>query len=159
MEIGPDETSPELATRMSELGAELIVDTLLQFDRGEISPVPQESAKASYAPILKKEDGRIDWARTSQQIYNRMRGFTSWPGAYSTFRNQTCNLWSRPENNAAAGCKFAPGEIISSTKDLFVVCGEGTCLRLEFVQMEGRKRISAREFANGARLTAGERFV
>jgi methionyl-tRNA formyltransferase len=159
IEIGPDETSPELAGRMSELGAELIVDTLLQFDRGEISPAPQDSAKASYAPILKKEDGRIDWARTSQQIYNRMRGFTPWPGAYSTFRNQTCNLWGRPEDNAAAGSKFTTGQIIASTKDLFVICGEGTCLRLEFVQMEGRKRISAPEFANGARLTADERFV
>ena len=76
-DIGPDETSPELYARMSELGASLIVDSLLKFDRGEISPQPQESASASYAPILKKEDGRIDWSRPAQQIYNRCLLYTS----------------------------------------------------------------------------------
>jgi len=96
LDIGPDETSPELAARMSEIGAGLIADSLLQLDRGEISPRPQEQEKASYAPILKKEDGRIEWSRTAQQIYNRMRGFAPWPGTYTTFRGQTCHLWARP---------------------------------------------------------------
>lgn len=159
MEIGPEETSPELAARMSEIGAGLIVDSLLKFDRGEISPVPQDSEKASHAPILKKEDGRIEWTRTAQQIYNRMRGFTPWPGTFSTFREQTCHLWGRPEIGGTTGDRITPGEVIASTKELYVVCGEETCLRLESVQVEGRKRISAREFANGARLTAGDRFV
>jgi len=158
LEIGPDETSPELAARMSEIGASLIVDSLLRLDRGEISPVAQDPGKASYAPILKKEDGRIDWTRTASQIYNRMRGFAPWPGAYTTFRGQTCHLWGRPERVAAAEGHVAPGEIAPSTKDVHVMCGEGTYLRLEFVQLEGRKRISAREFANGARLIAPEHF-
>src|ERR1700737_2489660 len=74
LEIGPDETSPELAARMSEIGAGLIVDSLVRFDRGEIVPRPQDREKATYAPILKKEEGRIDWALTASQIYNRMRG-------------------------------------------------------------------------------------
>jgi methionyl-tRNA formyltransferase len=159
LEIGPDETSPELAARMSEIGAGLIVDSLLRLDRGEISPQPQDNGKASYAPILKKEDGRIDWTRTAPQIYNRMRGFAPWPGAYTTFRGQTCHVWGRPESSAAAEGHIAPGEIVSSMKDVYVVCGEKTCLRLESVQLEGRKRISAREFANGARITHGEGFV
>src|SRR5258708_15447922 len=85
LEIGPDETSPELAARMSEIGASLIVDSLLRLDRAEISPRPQDRDKATYAPILKKEDGRIDWTGTASQIYNRMRGFSPWPGAYTTF--------------------------------------------------------------------------
>jgi methionyl-tRNA formyltransferase len=157
--IGPDETSPELATRMSELGADLIVDSLMKLDREEISPQPQDEAKASYAPILKKEDGRIDWTRSSQQIYNRMRGFVPWPGAYTTFRGQSCHIWGRPEHGAIAGGHTAPGEIIASTKDVYAVCGEGTWLRLEFVQLEGRKRVSAWEFANGARLNPTERFI
>jgi methionyl-tRNA formyltransferase len=159
LEIGPDETSPELAARMSEIGAGLIVDSLLRLDRGEISPQPQDNGKASYAPILKKEDGRIDWTRTAPQIYNRMRGFAPWPGAYTTFRGLTCHVWGRPESSAAAEERITPGEIVSSTKDVHVVCGEKTCLRLESVQLEGRKRISAREFANGARITHGEGFV
>ena len=159
LEIGPDETSPELAARMSEIGAGLIVDSLLRLDRGEISPQPQDNGKASYAPILKKEDGRIDWTRTAPQIYNRMRGFAPWPGAYTTFRGQTCHIWGRPESSAAAEGRVTPGEIVSSTKDVYVACGEKTCLRLESVQLEGRKRISAREFASGARFAPAERFV
>ena len=158
LEIGPDEASPELAARMSEIGAGLIVDSLLRLDRGEISPQPQDNGKASYAPILKKEDGRIDWTRTAPQIYNRMRGFAPWPGAYTTFRAQTCHIWGRPESSAAAEGHVTPGEIVPSTKDVHVVCGEKTCLRLESVQLEGRKRISAREFANGARFTPTESF-
>jgi methionyl-tRNA formyltransferase len=159
LKIGADETSPELAARMSEIGAGLIVDSLLRLDRGEISPLPQEREKASYAPILKKEDGRIDWTLTAQQIYNRMRGFAPWPGAYTTFRGQTCHVWGRPEKIAGTEGGVASGGIVSSTKDVHVVCGEGTYLRLESVQLEGRKRISAREFANGARFGTSESFV
>ena len=157
IEIGPDETAPELATRMSEIGTGLVVDSLLKFDRGEISPFPQDAQKASYAAMLKKENGRIDWTQTEQQIYNRMRGFAPWPGTYSTFREKPCHLWGFPKSGVSVG--GAPGEIISSTGELHVVCGEGTCLRLDGVQIEGRKRISSREFANGARLTSGERFI
>ena len=159
LEIGPDETSPELAARMSEIGAGLIVDSLLRLDRGEISPQPQDNGQASYAPILKKENGRIEWTRTAPQIYNRMRGFAPWPGAYTTFRGQTCHVWGRPGSSAAAEGRVTPGEIVSSTKDVYVACGEKTCLRLESVQLEGRKRISAREFASGARFAPAERFV
>jgi methionyl-tRNA formyltransferase len=159
LQIGPDETSPELAAQMSEIGPGLIVDSLLRLDRGEISPLPQDNEKASYAPLLKKEDGKIEWTRTAQQIYNRMRGFAPWPGAYTTFRGQTCHLWGRPGRGVAADGRITAGEIVPSTKDVYVVCGEGTCLRLESVQLEGRKRISAQEFANGARLAPADRFI
>jgi len=158
VEIGSDETAPELAARMSTIGAELIVQSLLGFDRGEISPAPQDEKGATYAPILKKEDGRIDWGQLSQQVYNRMRGFFPWPGSYSTFRGQTCHLWGRPETIGASVAHIAPGEIVPSPKEIYVVCGEGTRLRLESIQIEGRKKISAREFANGARLAPGVRF-
>jgi methionyl-tRNA formyltransferase len=156
MEIGPDETSPELSVRMREAAAEMIVDSLLKFDRGEIAPAPQNSAAVSYAPILKKEDGRIDWSHSARDIYNRMRGFTPWPGAFTTFRGQTCHLWGRPTD---AGSEIPqPGQISSLGKELLVGCGEGTQLRIEFVQLEGRKRVTALEFANGARLAPGESF-
>ncbi|MBZ5645408.1 MAG: methionyl-tRNA formyltransferase [Acidobacteriia bacterium] len=158
IEIGADETSPELSARMREAGAELIVDTLLKFDRGEIAPAAQDSANVSYAPILKKEDGRIDWGRTAREIYNRMRGFAPWPGAFTAFRGQICHVWGRPGDGAGGGGGIAAGEIVFSGKEMQVGCGGGTRLRVEFVQVEGRKRISAQEFANGARLAAGERF-
>jgi methionyl-tRNA formyltransferase len=159
VEIGLEETAPELAARMSAIGAELIADSLLRFDRGEISPAPQEEKNASYAPILKKVDGRIDWKLSAQQIYNRMRGFAPWPGSYSTFRGQTCHLWGRPEMRGAGGAHIAPGEILPPAKEIYIACGEGTSLRLESIQVEGRKKISAREFANGARIGLAERFV
>ena len=156
--IGPDETAPELAARMSAIGAELIAESLLRFDRGEISPLAQGAANVSYAPILKKEDGRIDWSRPAQQIHNRMRGFIPWPGSYSTFRGQTCHLWGRPESGISTQVNAAPGAIVTIAKDICVVCGEGTWVRLESIQMEGRKKLTAREFANGARLAPGDRF-
>ena len=159
VEIGPDETTPELAARMSARGAELIVESLARFDRGEISPAPQNGRNATYAPILKKEDGRIDWSRPAQQIYNRMRGFAPWPGAYTTFRGQTCHLWGRPESSGAAGAEATTGQIISDAKEIHVVCGEATRLRVESVQVEGRKKLTAREFANGARMAPGDRFA
>jgi methionyl-tRNA formyltransferase len=159
LEIGPDETAPELYARMSEAGADLIVDSLLKFGRAEIVPTPQDSEKATYAPILKKEDGRIDWSRTARQIYNRMRGFAPWPGAYTTFRGQTCQIWGHPEQAVAAGRRIEPGEIVSLAKEIYVECGERTYLRLDSVQLEGRKRISAQEFANGARLVPADRFI
>lgn len=159
VEIGPDETSPELAARMSTAGAELIADTLPRFDRKEISPAPQEGENATYAPILKKENGRIDWNLSAQQIYNRMRGFTPWPGSYATFRGQTCHLWGRPETNGEVRTPITPGEIVPASKEIYIECGEGTRLRLESIQIEGRKKISAREFANGVRIGLAERFL
>jgi methionyl-tRNA formyltransferase len=160
--IGPEETSPELAARLSTIGADLIVETLLQFDRGEIAPAPQDENGVSYAPILKKEVGRIDWQKPAQQIYNRMRGFAPWPGSYSTFRGQTCHLWGRPDTIGAAelsSAKKISGEIVAAGKEIYVVCAEGTFLRLESIRMEGRKKTTAHEFANGARIKPDDQFV
>jgi methionyl-tRNA formyltransferase len=157
--IGPDETTPELYTRMSEAGAGLIVDSLLKFASGEIAPIAQDSSKATYAPILKKEDGRIDWSRAAQQIYNRMRGFTPWPGAFSTFRGQTCRIWGRPGETVRDERVAEPGLIVGAATETLIHCGDGTCLRLEFIQIEGRKKITAREFAIGARIVPNDRFV
>jgi methionyl-tRNA formyltransferase len=159
IEIGPDETAPELAARMSVAGADLIADSLVQFDRGEILPAAQDGRLASLAPILKKQDGRIDWERTAQEIYNRMRGFTPWPGSYTTFRGQTCHVWGRPEKGEVPANNSAVGKIAVSKGDVHVLCGAGTRLRLESLQLEGRKKTSAREFANGAHVAPDDHFV
>ncbi len=162
--IGPKETAPELAARMSEAGAPLIEETLRRLAAGTIIPRQQNHAEATLAPLLKKEDGRIDWNRTAHEIYNRMRGFAPWPGAYTSFRGQTCHLWGEPVSNelipdqSHGGRGAAPGTLFSEGNALLVFCGSSTVLRLQTVKLEGRKQVSASEFAIGARLKAGERF-
>ncbi|PYT78198.1 MAG: hypothetical protein DMG40_21250 [Acidobacteria bacterium] len=170
MDIGPAETAPELAVRMSEAGAPLMEETLRGLAAGTIVARPQNHAEASIAPILNKEDGRIDWNRSAQQIYNRMRGFAPWPGAYTTFRGQTCHLWGEPVSEAESlppevpagqsptAAHVAPGTLFKAKGNWFVSCGNATVLRLQSVKLEGRKQVSASEFANGARLKPGEAF-
>src|SRR5438105_4715987 len=159
IEIGGDETAPELAKRMAEMGAPLVMESLAKLDRGEIVPVPQDASQASYAPILTKEHGRIDWGQTAGELYNRIRGLAPWPGAFTTFRGRLCHIWGKP----VAGARYVasapePGSVIFSGGAIEIVCGRGTRLQLEAVQVEGRKRISAREFMSGARLASGERL-
>ena len=157
IEIGPDETAPELAGRMAEAGAPLMTESLYKLERGEIQPIAQDSPQATYAPLLKKEDGRVDWSQPAQQIYNRIRGLAPWPGAFTTFRGQLCHIWGRPVS-AISASKAIPGSLFTSGGSLEVVCGHDTSLVLEAVQIEGRRRVSAREFINGTRLRPGERF-
>src|ERR1700731_2040307 len=155
--IAPEETAPELAASMAEAGAPLMHDTLRRIAAGNLVPRPQNTAEATYAPLLKKEDGRIDWNRPAQEIYNRMRGFDPWPGAYSSFRGQTCHLWAEPFS-LPTFTGSPPGTIVREDTQVLIACGHATLLRLLSVKLEGRKQISAVEFANGARLTERERF-
>jgi methionyl-tRNA formyltransferase len=158
-EIGVEETAPELTARLGEAAAPLIVETLRKLDRGEIAPTPQENPEASLAPPLKKEDGRIDWSLDAHKIYNRIRGLQPWPGAFTTFRGKNCQIWGKPlKPVAAAG---GPGVILPTQEDgLLVICGGATAsaLRVEHVQLEGRNRVTDREFMRGARISPGERF-
>jgi methionyl-tRNA formyltransferase len=161
IEIGARETAPELAARMAGLGAPLMAETLRGLVAGKIPPKPQNHSEASYAPMLKKEDGRIDWKRPATEIYNRMRGFAPWPGAYTSFRGQSCQVWGEPvskEGSAPLASSAAPGTLLGEKDELFVWCGNATVLRVLLVQMEGRKPVKAADFANGARLKSGERF-
>ena len=102
LEIGPDETSPELAARLAEAGAPLVTETLRRLESRAIRAVAQNNAEATFAPPLKKEDGRIDWSLTAQKIYCRMRGFQPWPGAFTQFRGQKCAVWGKPVRNIVA---------------------------------------------------------
>jgi methionyl-tRNA formyltransferase len=158
-EIGilPGEKAPELATRMSEAGAALMIETLRGLPDGAVTPKKQNDALATYAPLLKKEDGRIDWSRKAREIFNRMRGFYPWPGAYTTFRGKTCHLWGEPlaqEHTAAE-----PGTLFVEQGELRVVCGDTTVLRVLTVKLEGRDQVTAQQFLNGARLAKEERFA
>jgi methionyl-tRNA formyltransferase len=147
-EIGPDETAVELGERLARMGAALLVETLAHLDR--IMPVKQDPEGAIYAPMLKKEDGQIDWRQPARTIHNRVRGFQPWPGAYTCFRGQQLHIW---KSHVAGAGEGKPGALL--TRPLRAVCGEGT-LQLIEVQLEGRKRIAAESFANGQRITADE---
>ena len=155
--IGPDETAPQLSARLGRAGAPLIHRTLRLVEAGEIIAEPQDNSQATFAPPLKKEDGRIDWRLPVAQIYNRIRGLQPWPGTFTLFRGRNCQIEGRPTGADGKSSAGAPGTIHAERSGIFVDCGEGSLL-VEFVQVEGRKRVTAREFANGARLNPGDRF-
>lgn len=156
-DIGPDETAPELYASLAEAGAPLLAESLKKLDRGEIQPQPQDNSQASLAPPLHKEDGRIDWFLPAPKIYNRTRGLQPWPGAFTTFRGALCRIWGKPLKPVAAG--GTPGIILPTQEEgLLVICGSATVLRVDQIQIEGRNRMTAREFINGARIAPGERF-
>jgi methionyl-tRNA formyltransferase len=156
IEIGADETAPELAARMAEAGAPLIVESLARLERGELQPQAQDVSLATHARPLKKEDGLVDWSLDSLKIYNRIRGLQPWPGTYTKFRGQKCAVWGKPLTERIS--TSAPGSIEAGGGDISVACGARTSLRLQFLQLEGRKRVTAPEFANGARLVRTDRF-
>jgi methionyl-tRNA formyltransferase len=155
--ISPRETAPELAARLADAGGPLMIRTLRGLADGSLAPQPQDAINVSYAPLLKREDGRIAWARSATEIYNRMRAFTPWPGSYTTFRGKVCHLWCEPAESAGSG--GLPGTIVATpNNDVLIHCGSGSLLRLERVKLEGRNEVSAAEFARGAHLAGEERF-
>ena len=154
--IGPEETAPELSVRLAEAGATILVQTLSHLELGEAKPVPQDSARATFAPILKKEDGRIDWHSPAQQIHALIRGLQPWPGAHTSFRGQSLHIWrARPAGHVTFSPDFipAPGAVVQEQQGVFAIGGDGMALELLEVQLEGRKRMAADVFANGHRLT------
>lgn len=152
-EIGPEENAVELGRRLAALGAELLVRTLDGLAAGQIAGQKQDDSQATYAPLLKKEDGAIDWSLPATEIHNRVRGLQPWPGAYTIFRMQKLHLW-RTRTLQSAGQGGTAGSVIG-VRPLVVQCGAGSLELLE-VQMEGRKRVPAPDFANGQRLVENE---
>ncbi len=154
--IGPAETAVELGPRLAALGAALLVETLAGLESGTITPRPQDSALATYAPQLEKEEGAADWTLPAPEIYNRARGYQPWPGCYTRFRDRTMHiLRCQPSDEALIG---PPGAVASRRKRLFVACGHATTLELLEVQLEGRRRASASDFLNGQRIGDDERL-
>jgi methionyl-tRNA formyltransferase len=150
-EIGSEENAVELGSRLAAMGAELLVETLEGLLEGRIVPQKQDDSQATLAPLLKKEDGAIDWTGAAQAIHNRVRGLQPWPGAQTSFRGAPLHLWKTRMAGDVLRAQKPAGQVVS-VKPLVVACGEGSLELLE-VQLEGRKRISAADFANGQRLT------
>jgi methionyl-tRNA formyltransferase len=152
--IAPQDTAETLAPRMAIIGADLMVETLSGLAGAAIQPRPQDHARATLAPILKREDGRIDFHLTAQEILNRLRGFQPWPGAYTSFRGKNLHLWVA----RAVERTLVEGEIAVDAGRLIVGCGAGSALQLLEVQMEGKKRMPADDFVHGYRPQPGEHF-
>jgi methionyl-tRNA formyltransferase len=152
--IAQDDTAETLAPRMATIGADLMVETLRGLESGRIHAQPQDHVRATLAPILKKEDGRIDFRLGAQEILHRLRGFQPWPGAYTSFRRKNLHIWAA----RVAEPRLAESAIAVDAGRLMVGCGDGSALELLEVQIEGKKRMPAADFIHGYRPTPGEKL-
>jgi methionyl-tRNA formyltransferase len=152
--IAPDDTAETLAPRLASSGAGLVIETLRRLQAGSIQPRPQNSSQASLAPILKKEDGIVDFSRSATEIFNRIRGFQPWPGAHTKFRGKSLQIIkARPATGV-----LPPAELRVQSDQLLVGCGHDTSLELFEVQLEGKKRTAAADLVRGYRPHPGEKL-
>ena len=154
------DTAETLGPKLASIGADLMVETLSGLENGQVHPTPQDHSQATLAPILKKEDGRMDFARNASDLFNRLRGFQPWPGAFTTFKGKTLQVHrAQPLQHAL---KLTPGEVAAEGMRLFVGCGRNKdkdadmALELIEVQLEGKRRMTAQEFINGYRPKSGD---
>ncbi len=152
--IDAEDTAETLSPRLATVGADLLIQTLSGLQDGSVMPHPQEDAKATLAPILTKADGRIDFTSSATEIYNRLRGFQSWPGAFTTFRGKKLNVWKAIPTAKA----IAAGGLCLEGERLLAGCAVGSAIELIEVQPEGKKRMSAADFIRGYRPLDGEKF-
>lgn len=156
MAIGPEDTAETLGPKLASVGADLMVETLRGLESGRVRPTPQDHSQATLAPILKKEDGRMDFARSAKELFNRLRGFQPWPGAFTTFKGKTLQVHRAQPGQRTV--KLTPGEIAVEGTRLFVGCGlhNDTTLEIVEVQPDGKRRMSAQEFISGYRPKSGD---
>jgi methionyl-tRNA formyltransferase len=152
--IAPDDTAETLAPRLASIGSDLTVETLHRLQAATAQPRPQDNSQATLARILRKEDGLVDFSRTAAEIFNRIRGFQPWPGAYTRFRGKTLQIVkARPATVATP-----PSELQILSDRLVVGCAPNTSLELLELQLEGKKRASAQDFIHGYRPHPGEKL-
>ena len=154
LSISPDDTAETLAPRLAAMGAHLMVETLRGLQMGNIQPRPQINALATLAPILKKEDGLVDFSRSASEIFNRIRGFQPWPGAYTKFRGKTLQILRADLANESV----PTAELRVVSDRLVAGCAQNTSLELLEIQLEGKKRSPARDFIHGYRPGDGEKL-
>ncbi len=164
--IAEKETAPELMARLAHLGADLLSETLKRFS--ELKPRAQQEEAATHAPMLRREDGLIDWSYDAFSIERCVRGFQPWPNSYTTHAGRKLIVWraeaERVDASLGEKVEFEGGEIIEARRDnIIVACGVGdenskSVLRLVEVQPEGKRRMSVRDFLNGVQLDTGDRF-
>jgi methionyl-tRNA formyltransferase len=152
--VEPRDTAETVGPRLAAVGADLMVETLRGLEAGTVQSRPQDYSEATLAPILKKEDGRINFDLAAQEILDRLRGFQPWPGAFTSFRGRTLNVWQAQ----TVDCMVAVGELLIEQNRIIAGCGHRTALEFLEVQPEGKKRMSAGDFVHGYRPQSGERL-
>lgn len=153
--IEDGETAPQLLARLADAGAELVSETLKHLN--DIQAKPQRDSAATFAPLLKREDGLIDWSMDAFAIERRVRGFQPWPNAYTSLNSKRLIVWQAMPAERTGHAEATPGTILSSQGDsLVIACGAETSLQLVEVQPEHSRRMPARDFINGAHLKAGK---
>ena len=152
--ISEDDNAETLSPRLATIGADLMVETLRGREAGTVRPQSQNHTLATLAPILKKEDAKIDFNRSAREIYNRFRGFQPWPGAFTTFRGRGLNVTAMKP----ASQEIPEAQLLVKPGQLFVGCADHSAIELLEVQPEGKKRMSARDFVHGYRPQIGERL-
>jgi methionyl-tRNA formyltransferase len=155
--IGAAETAGELEERLSRLGANLLIETLDGLSQRRLVPQPQDEPQASHAPLLKKEDGRIDWRAPAAEIACRVRAFNPWPCAHTSLDSRIIRVLRAHVGDRTDA---APGELLCEARDrLAVACGDGNALMLTELQPESRRPMTAAAFRSGTHITSGRRFV
>jgi methionyl-tRNA formyltransferase len=155
-EISEDETAPELMKELSALGADLLSETLAMFD--ELTAQPQDDTQATFAPIMKKEDGLISWMLAARDIADRARGFQPFPTAFTFYKDKKLTIWKCRPADEAHRLKTV-GEVLEAKGDrLLVFCGGDTVLQIEELQIEGKRRMPTRDFLNGVKIAPGEKL-
>jgi len=160
MAVAPDQTAADLYALLAEMGAALMVETLDGLASGTLSPTKQDDALATLAPILTRDDGRMNFTQPAMTIYNRWRGFQPWPGAWTLLggKKLTAHRLMPLEPSALSGGPFDPGELRVDQGRLFIRCGDRTWLELVELQLEGKKRMPATDFLRGHALKTGDRL-
>jgi len=154
--IGDKETNDSLHEKLSDLGADLVAEVLNKIKKGEVTAEKQDDDAATYAPMLNREEGEIDWQKSAVEIERLIRGLNSRPGAYTYYHNKTLKIWAADPVPDRDKKNTKPGIIIEAAKDnIIIACGEG-CLAITELQLEGKKRMPARAFLLGCKMTAGE---
>jgi methionyl-tRNA formyltransferase len=152
--IDPTDTSETLSPKLASPGADLLIETLRRLQDGTIKSKPQDHTKATLAPILKKEDGKMDFHRTAQEIHNRLRGFQPWPGAFTQFRGKNLQVTQAVTSMRPA----ANGELLIENNQLLVGCAGKTALEILELQLEGKRRMPAKDFIHGYHPKTGEKL-
>ena len=155
VELSPKETGDSLHDKLMHLGAELIVEALPKLEKGELVPEKQKDELSSYAKKLTKAMGQIDWSKDAVSLERWIRGLNSWPSAYTFFGGKTLKIWEAQVTEENGAQKAEPGQVISVSKEGFTVaCGQGA-LQILSLQLEGKKRVSTREFLLGYQVEPG----
>jgi methionyl-tRNA formyltransferase len=160
--ISPEDNAQTLHDKLSGLGADLLMESLDGIREGSLHPREQDHSRSTLAPMLKKEDGKLDWGWPANRIHNYVRGLNPWPGTFTTFRGGYLRIWKTEMSREAreVNLKFPPGTLIHRPHSaLQVQTGEGAHLVLLEVQPAGHRHMSGIDFLNGFRITAGERLI